>query len=1451
MVLAVPGVASATSVLLLAADDAPALDDVESALLSTGNFVPADIGKRAATTTPLSSELTPYDAVLVWNEDPWDDLNALGDVLQAYLAGGGGVVLAAHALENSGAPAGAFSAAGSSPLDPGTPGPVAGNIDLSAADLSHPLYGGVTTVSFPDDGQGAPSVPAGSEILGVDTAGNVVVGAWCDRSVVAVNLFPPSLVAASPGAAQLLGNAVLITELNTSPTADAGGPYTVDEGGSVGLDASASLAGDLGPLTFSWDTDGDGAFGDLTGEQPTLSAATLDGASTSTLSVRVTDSCGRIDDASAALTVDNVAPVVTSVTNGGPVFEGASVALNAAGTDVTGDPLTWSWTLGDGTTDSGDSITHVYAEDGSYTATATADDGDGGTASGTTTVVVNNAPPTITSITNDGPQAEADTVTFTATATDPGGVNDPLTYAWDFGDGATGSGATATHPYGDDGTYIATLTVTDDEGASVSSTTTVTVTNANPTVTAVNSDSPRDEASTVSFSATGTDPAGAGDPLTWTWDFGDGTTGTGASPTKVYADDGTYTVTATADDGDGGTATGSTTVTILNVAPVVGPIVDDAPAEETETVLFSVTASDVAGANDPLAYAWDFGDGNTATGTSVSNAYADDGTYTVVVTVTDGDGGVSTSSTTVSITNVAPSVVALLGDTAGAVGASLPFVALGDDPAGAADPLTYGWDFGDGTTASGDTSTHAWSAPGTYTVTLTVDDGDGGTASGTLSVAISNPGPTLALGTPPSGIVEGSTATLTATASDVLGAPVTLSWDWGDGSSPSSGLDLVSAPHAWPDDGPWTVTVTATDGFGDSATATVSVPVANVAPSITANPSTSAEEGVVYTAALTRSDPANANDPPTWSLTTAPLGATLAGSVISWTPTYDQAEAGALGFTVEVDDGDGGTDTLSWSVDPDWTDADNDGLPDTWEAANGLDPSTDDASADPDGDGLDNAAEYAGGTDPQGTNAPGMASPVSPIGGDSVFTVTPTLLWDDATDPDGDVVTHAVEVYADQGLTTLLDSTSGLATTTGQSSWAVTAALPEDALAYWRVQASDGIGDGPWSAAESFFVDSTNSAPSAPSQLAPLEGETVSVLQPTFVTGSVADSEGDAITVLVRIYDDGGTLFDTLESVEQGDGTWEIGAPSALAEDRSWSWTAEAVDARGASLGESAAMSFVVDVTNTPPSSPSIALAEDDVVDNVLTVDVTAGTDPDGDGDPLTLRLQADVEEDFIGEDRQDVGPDSVDPGATLAMALPDPLPENRYVWLRARTEDDRGGASDWVSVRVWVDGTPEPPTAVTIVAPIAEQELDDPAGLVVRWAPATDPEAGAPGDAPLTYTVEVTAEGADAPTWSATDLLADAEGEVAVDVELDPRAWLVRARATDVSGLDGDWGPSIRFHVLSTPGEGFDLGPGEGTGCKKAQARVSGAERGTWLGLLLGALAARSVRRRRPTRGR
>jgi PKD repeat protein len=135
-------------------------------------------------------------------------------------------------------------------------------------------------------------------------------------------------------------------------------------------------------------------------------------------------------------------------------------------------------------------------------------------------------------------------------------------YAWDFGDGGTGTGVTASHTYVTAGTYTVRLRVTDDAGATGSTSSAVTVT-APP---------PVNRAPTAAFTAAatgltvGVDGSASSDAdgtvRTFAWDFGDGGTGTGSTAAHTYATPGTYTVRLTVTDDGGATGTTSSAVTV-------------------------------------------------------------------------------------------------------------------------------------------------------------------------------------------------------------------------------------------------------------------------------------------------------------------------------------------------------------------------------------------------------------------------------------------------------------------------------------------------------------------------------------------------------------------------------------------------------------------------------------------------------------------------------------------------------------------------------------------------------------------------------------------------------------------------------------------------------------------------------------------------------------------------
>ncbi|HEY71239.1 MAG TPA: DUF11 domain-containing protein, partial [Anaerolineae bacterium] len=183
--------------------------------------------------------------------------------------------------------------------------------------------------------------------------------------------------------------AEIYTDFSAVPlgtTADANGPYAIDEGDSVDLDASGSSDPEGDPLTYAWDLNNDSVYGDVTGETPTVDWATLvsfgiDDDGTYPIGLEVDDGNGHTDTDTSTIVVSNTAPTLLT-TGAAMVDQGQVYTLNLSAVDPGDDTIT-SWTInwGDGTIEAfvGDpaSVTHTYSSAGfTYNILASAIDED-------------------------------------------------------------------------------------------------------------------------------------------------------------------------------------------------------------------------------------------------------------------------------------------------------------------------------------------------------------------------------------------------------------------------------------------------------------------------------------------------------------------------------------------------------------------------------------------------------------------------------------------------------------------------------------------------------------------------------------------------------------------------------------------------------------------------------------------------------------------------------------------------------------------------------------------------------------------------------------------------------------------------------------------------------------------------------------------------------------------
>jgi VCBS repeat-containing protein len=376
-------------------------------------------------------------------------------------------------------------------------------------------------------------------------------------------------------------------------------PTAVDDSATVQEDDSATaidvLANDTdidnGPRTIESVTQPDNGTVAITGAGSGLTYEPdadycNDGSPTDNFSYTLNG--GDTGDVAVTVTCVNDDPVISQVSNSGPVNEGspATITVTASDVDNASSALRYSFDCnGDGDyTDAGDkgpnaanNDTCTFNDNDTYTVNVRVTDGAGGQATDSTQVTVNNVDPVVDAAANQSGAEEGSSFNFNlGSFTDPGD-DDPWEVTVDWGDSSTDTTFTAatagslpqkSHTYADNGNYTVTVTVAEAGGSpSDSDTFQASVANVDPVVGTLSiTDSNNGVAclggNTVSLGFSFTD-AGSADTHKATIAWGDGSTNTVVDPATspvsgkqhTYSGLGPYTITVTVTDDDSGSDT--------------------------------------------------------------------------------------------------------------------------------------------------------------------------------------------------------------------------------------------------------------------------------------------------------------------------------------------------------------------------------------------------------------------------------------------------------------------------------------------------------------------------------------------------------------------------------------------------------------------------------------------------------------------------------------------------------------------------------------------------------------------------------------------------------------------------------------------------------------------------------------------------------------------------------
>ncbi len=596
--------------------------------------------------------------------------------------------------------------------------------------------------------------------------------------------------------------------VNQPPVAVAGNDITTAPNKVITFDGSRSFDQDGRLTQFNWE------FGDGQAAAGAVATHSYINPGTFRALLRVNDnSTSPCNFATDEVKVWVNAPPLARAGEDTKGSVGKSIAFSGEkSSDDDGELVAYVWDFGDAGKATGKIVQHQYTAPGQYRVKLSVTDNaqvSNSTQSDELLVFINDPP--MARAGQDCKGAIEESLAFDAgRSSDKDGVI--AGYTWDFGDGARQEGKQVSHSYKKSGKYTVVLTVQDNSGTeSNTNSDTLQVFINQPPV----ADAGPDQLLTASeavFSAKNSHD-GDGEIVKYEWDFGDGVTAIGVSAQHAYAKPGTYQAKVTVTDNSG--TKNNQSSDLVTVVINEKPLADAGP--DQKIAIGQAASFDGSGSRDAdgaiATYAWDFGDGTTAAGKSVTHIYRRSGIFTSRLTVADNTGQDQAVDFDEAVVTVNSQPVAVAGpDMIVEPGSTVLFDAAHSYDADQ-DTLSFSWQFSD---AKGQTNTiqsrRSFTSAGIYAAFLTVSDrGNTGNNQAQDTVVVRVNSAPIANAGKSFTSCEKTLAFDGSASVDPDGDPIDFTWDFGDGSALAHGSRPL---HNYARGGVYPVILTVDDGLG-------------------------------------------------------------------------------------------------------------------------------------------------------------------------------------------------------------------------------------------------------------------------------------------------------------------------------------------------------------------------------------------------------------------------------------------------------------------------------------------------------------------------------------------------------------------------------------------------------------------------------------------------------------